>query len=252
VERPILSPLVFCFLCFLLVVTDFVVGKTPCLASIVEAVKRTVLGDTLHGWTTVRKNKTVILELGKLLRSVRSETKLAGHVDCLTARELHLCTTEGLDKVLLVGSLGADGEDDLTNINASNHTSGLTECTTHTSLQTIGTCAGKHLVDTKHVEGVHTNTHVETILASVLGEVLVGADTCGLKSFTAVVLTLQGNHVDANRHILRTSVLVAKIEHTDLGIRNTTAIATLDVRLALHVTIATTRTSTHFVFSSIK
>jgi len=51
--------------------------------------------------------------------------------------------------------------------------------------------------------------------------------------------------VDAKRHILRASVLVTKIEHTDLSIRNTTAIPTLDVRLALHVAVATTRTPSH-------
>jgi len=224
-----------------------VVVDTPGLTNIVEVVERTVLGDALHSTATVGDDETLLLELGKLLRSVGGEAELARDVDSLTARELHLCTTESLDEVLLVGSLGADREEDLTDLNASNHASRLTECTTHTSLQTISTGAGKHLVDTQHVEGVHAHTQMETILASELGEVLVGADTGSLKSLTAVVLTLKRHHVDAQRHILRCGVLVAKIEHTDLRIRHTTAIPALDVRLALYITIATTRTPAHFV-----
>jgi hypothetical protein len=64
-------------------------------------------------------------------------------------------------------------------------------------LQSIGTGARQHLVDTDDVVGVDTDTQVETFLSGELDEVLVGANTGGLKSFRAQLLVLVGDHVDA-------------------------------------------------------
>jgi hypothetical protein len=72
-----------------------------------------------------------------------------------------------------VGVTGADGQNDLANVHTGDETLGLTEGTTHTGLQTIGTSARQHLVDTDDVEGVDADAQVETFLTGDLHEVPV-------------------------------------------------------------------------------
>ena len=120
--------------------------------------------------------------LGVLLARPLGEAPLLRHHDLLAAGELHLGTTQSLDGDLLLVILGTDGNQRLANAHASDQTVGLTEGVTHTGLQTIGTGAGKHLVDTSDVVRMSTHTHVEGILASVLHQVLVGSNTGGFES----------------------------------------------------------------------
>jgi len=222
-----------------------VVLDTPESVDIDILAELAVVGKLLDGTSTVGHDRAGVLAGLVLLRSETSEANLARHIDSLTTGELHLGATESLDEVGTVGSLGANREDDVTDIDTGNHARGLAEGTTHTGLQTIGTCAGKHLVDTEHVEGMHTHTEVEALLSGVLCEVLVGANTSCLKSLRRVVLLLQRDKMDTEREIINTSITITKIVHADLAVRNTTAVARLDVRLAVLNTIATTRTSTH-------
>jgi hypothetical protein len=139
------------------------------------------------------------------------------------------------------GVTSAEAHDDLANVDTGNSAVGLAKGTTHTSLQSIGTGARQHLVDTDNVEGVGADTKVETLLAGVLDEVLVGADTGGLKGLGAQLLILVGDEVDAEREVVDVSLLAAKIEDADLGVRDTTVEARLGVRLfsrALSVTLS--------------
>jgi len=46
----------------------------------------------------------------------------------------------------------------------------------------ISTSAGQHLIDTEDVEGVDTDPQMEGIFSSVLGDVLIGADTSRFES----------------------------------------------------------------------
>lgn len=55
----------------------------------------------------------------------------------------------------------------------------------------IGTGTRKHLVNTKNVEGVDTNTNVEGLTSTSLGEVLVGTDTGRLKRLGGDLLKLK-------------------------------------------------------------
>lgn len=56
-----------------------------------------------------------------------------------------------------VGVTSADRQKNLANVDTSDSAVGLTPGTTHTSLETIGSGARQHLVDTDDVEGVGTN-----------------------------------------------------------------------------------------------
>ena len=233
--------------CLLLFLSNVVVVlDAPKSVDIDVLVELSAVCELLDGASTVGHDETSVLAGLVLLRGEASEADLAGDIDSLTTSKLHLCTTESLDEVGAVRGLGTNREDDVTDIDTGNHACGLTEGTTHTGLQTIGTCTGKHLVDTEDVEGVDTDTEVEAFLAGVLGKVLVGAHTGSLKSLRGVVLLLKGNKVDTKREVINTGITVSKIIHTDLAVRNTTAIARLDVWLAVLNTVAATRTSAHF------
>ena len=57
----------------------------------------------------------------------------------------------------------------------------LTESSSHSGLEPIGSGAGQHFVDADDVERMDAKTHVESVLAHELHHVLVGANTrsCG-------------------------------------------------------------------------
>ena len=155
--------------------------------------------------------------------------------------------------MLHTGVTSANAHDDLANVDTGNSAVGLAKGTTHTSLQSIGTGARQHLVDTDDVEGVGADTQVETLLATVLDEVLVGADTGSLEGLGGQLLILVGDEVDAEREVVDVSLLAAKIEDADLGVGDTTVEARLGVRLlsrALSV-ILPKKESQKLIFSTI-
>jgi len=59
---------------------------------------------------------------------------------------------------------------------------------------------------------------VEGVLARVLGDVLVGANTTGLKSLGRDLLLLTAEQVDAEGELVNTGLLTTKIVDTDLGV----------------------------------
>ncbi len=189
----------------------------------------------------IRDDLAVLAELGILLASERSETPLVRDDDLLATGELELGTTEGLDNVALVGVLGAHRHEDLLDVHASAQADGFTERTTHTGLQAIRASAGKHLVDANNVPRVHTNPHVERILACVLDQVLVGANASGLKGLAGKLLLLEGDHVNAERELVDGGLLATKIENSDLRVGHTTAVARLDVGLVFTEAVAASR-----------
>jgi hypothetical protein len=146
--------------------------------------------------------------------------------------------------VLLVTLLGTDGKDDLSDRATGNYTGGLTEGTTHTSLQSIGTGARKHLVNTKNVVRVASDAEVKSFLGGSLSHVLVNDDTSGFESFRRELLVFTGNEVTAERELIRGSTLVADIVNLQLGVRDTTAVSRLDVWLVLTVSVASRRSFT--------
>jgi hypothetical protein len=126
---------------------------------------------------------------------------------------------------------GADTHDDLTNVDTGDSAVGLAPGTTHTSLQSIGTGARQHLVDTDDVIRVGTDSQVETFLSGVLDKVLVGANAGGLEGLGAQLLILVGDKVDAEREVVNVGTLAAQVEDADLGVGDTTVEPRLGVRL---------------------
>jgi hypothetical protein len=199
--------------------------------------QRTVAVEDLNVNTLV-DDATLLLELEVLLATKIGQTPLLGHNDVLLSGELELSTTEALNHTGNVLLTATDSHKDLTNVNASGNTGGLTESTTHTGLQTIGTSAGQHLVDAENVEGMDTHAQMEAVLTSRLGEVLVGADTSSLKSFGGDHLALERDHVNGGGERLDGSSLGSDVIDADAWVGDTTAKARLRVRLTRNITVA--------------
>jgi hypothetical protein len=211
------------------------------------ALQRTVVGKELDV-STVDLDTAGSLLVEVLLTSERSEAPVLGDNDLLSARELVLGSAEGLEgngaglkliskmiasgeRALHTGITSADAHENLTNVDTGDSAVGLTPSTTHTGLQSIGTGTRQHLVDTDDVEGVSADSEMETLLSGVLGKVLVGANTGGLKSLGAQLLILVGNEVNAEREVIDVGALSAKIEDSDLGVGDTTVEPRLRIRL---------------------
>ena len=135
---------------------------------------------------------------------------------------LVLGASKGLDGGSTVGVTGADGQNDLTDVHTGNSTVGLAKGTTHTGLQSIGTGARQHLVDTDDMVGVGADAEVETFLSGNLDEVLVGANTGGFEGLGGKLLVLVGNQVNAERELVNVGTLAAQVEDADLRVRHTT------------------------------
>ena len=69
---------------------------------------------------------------------------------------LILGSPQGLDGSCAVGVASPDGKDDLPDVDAGNGSVRLSPCSTHTSLESVRTGTGQHLVDTDDVERVST------------------------------------------------------------------------------------------------
>lgn len=137
------------------------------------------------------------------------------------------------------GITSADAHENLANVDTGDKAVGLAPGTTHAGLQSIGTSARQHLVDADDVVGVGTDTEVETFLAGNLDEVLVGADTRGLKGLGAQLLILVGNEMDAEREVVDAGTFATKVEDANLGVGDTTVIPGLGERLDDRHTLAT-------------
>ena len=93
----------------------------------------------------------------------------------------------------LTGVTSSQAHEDLADVDTGDSAVGLAPGTTHTGLQSIGTSARQHLVDTDDMVGVGTDAEVETVLSGVLDHVLVGADTGGFEGFRRKLFVFVGN-----------------------------------------------------------
>jgi hypothetical protein len=98
-------------------------------------LKRAFRADVLHVGAVV-EHALLSLETRVLLPVDVGETPLLGDDDLLTTGELVTSTAESFGDNGRVVVLGADGEDDLTNVDTGDSAVRLTPSTTHTGLKT--------------------------------------------------------------------------------------------------------------------
>lgn len=194
---------------------------------------------------TVDLDLALLALLDVLLTAERGETPVPGDDDLLAAGELVLASPESLESGGAVVVPCSDGHEDLANVHTSDESVRLAESTTHTRLQSIGTSARQHLVDTDDMVGVDTDTEMEAFLSGDLDEVLVGANTGSLESLGGQLLVLVGDKVDAEREVVYIGTLATKVEDANLGIRYTAVEPALGVGLVLAVAVATGGTAGH-------
>ena len=92
-----------------------------------------------------------------------------------------------------------------------------------------------------------TASHVEVILAHVLGQILVASDTTGLQCFGGDLLDLIGHDVHDEGEVGGGGFLAADVVDADLGIGDTTVVAGLGVGLTTTDAVATSWSSAHLV-----
>ena len=211
------------------------------MTSLVGASDEGALGVENLAVSSVLLDASSLLELQVLGTLDTGEAPNTGDVDLLTSRELELGTTETFNTVGDVLLEGTDGHEDLADVDTGDETIRLTEGTTHTSLETIGSGAGQHLVDTENVEGVGTDAQVETILTAGLSQVLVGANAGSLESLRRDVLVLARNEMDSVGELVDTSLLTSAVVDAQLRVGDSAAEARLGVRLVLDETVAIMR-----------
>ena len=203
-----------------------------------------MLGDDLAA-------NTIGLDLTLLLKSVvvslnqLGEAELSRDEDLLTAWEFELGTSESLSGEASLFWLSSHGEEHSTNVDTSRLAESLTEGTSHTLLESIGTGTRKHLVDSNDVPWVHSDSEMETFSTNVDDHVLVGSNTGGLKSFRSDLLLLVANQVSASWEEGMIGLLLTAIVHSDLRVWHTSVEARLWIGLVLLVPVAPRWSSSH-------
>lgn len=173
------------------------------------------------GVHTLVLQPTLRLERLVLLLSELCETPLVIDHDLLATGELVLAASQSFAHLFLMLRLGADSVNNLSNFHTSNFTKRLAECMTHTSLEPISSCAGKHLVDAQNVERVDANTEVESVFSSSLGDVLVHDNASSLKSLGGELFLLLGNEVHDKGKLVCVCPFGADIIDAQFGVGNT-------------------------------
>jgi len=123
---------------------------------------------------SVDQNTALLLQLDIFLTSQWRETPVLADNDLLATGKLVHGSSESLDGGGAVGISSSDGEKNLTNVDTSDCAVGLAPGTSHSSLKSIGTGAGQHLVDSDDMVWVCSDTEMETFLASDLDKIPEG------------------------------------------------------------------------------
>ena len=120
---------------------------------------------------TIDQDATFLLQPDVFVSSQRCEAPVLADNDLLATREFVHRSSKCFDGSSTVGVSSSNGEEDLANVYASYCAIRLAPCTTHPRLQSIGTCAGQHLVDSDNVIWVSSYSEVESFLASNFDEI---------------------------------------------------------------------------------
>jgi len=88
---------------------------------------------------------------------------------------------------------------------------------------------------------------VEGVLTSLGLHVLVGSNTGGFERLGGQLLLLTGDEMDTVGELVVESLLSTDVVNSELGVRDTSVVARLRIRLVLLVSIAARWSSSHFI-----
>jgi hypothetical protein len=173
------------------------------------------------------------------------ETPFLGNNDTLLSREFIFGSSQGFHGTFDVVLGGSDGIEGLADFDTGAFFVGLTESSSHTTLETISTGTGQHLVNTDDVPRVHAASHVESFLTTVFDHVFVGGNTSSFHSAGGNLFFFPRDHVNGPTKIVTVGFFSTNIVGSDFGIRATTAESGFRIRFVLGVAIASSRSSSH-------
>ena len=195
---------------------------------------------------SVGDDLSVLFKLMELGLGELGETELETGSDLLTTGELEHRSSEGLLSVLNVGSIGSDGHEDWSDVYSCWTTVWLTVGLSHTLLESIGSSAWKHLIDSENVPRVNSHSHVESVLTCLGLHVLVSSNTGSFEGLRGDLFLLTWDEMDAVWELVVVSLLSTNIVYSELRIGDSTIVARLGERLVLLVSIAARWSSSHF------
>nr|GMD61687.1 FHA domain-containing protein At4g14490-like [Ipomoea batatas] len=140
------------------------------------------------------------------------------------ARELELCTAQGLLCIVAIGILATNRKKNLSNGNTGTNTLRLTKSSSHASLEPISSSTRQHLVNTQHMERMNPDPKVESILPCKLGHILVASNTCCFKCLTGDIFLLPTDQMHTEGKFIHALFLHPHIIDPDLWIWHTTAV----------------------------
>ncbi len=195
---------------------------------------------------------TVWDDLALLLESVvvrlnqMGETELSGDKDLLTAWELELGSSQGLLGKLDVFWGASDGQENLSDVYSGGLAEGLTESSSHTLLESIGSGAGQHLVDSDDVPWVDSDSHMEVISSNLSLHVLVASNSSSLESLGGNLLLLVTDEMDTSGEGVMPCSLSANVINSELGIWHSSVEPRLWIWLILLISEAPGWSSSHY------
>jgi len=157
---------------------------------------------------------------------------------------------ESLNHVVLVLILRPHAHQHRADLDSSGRAHGLTPRVTHSRLQSICSCAGKHFVDSRDVEWLHSDTTVEAVFATHSDQISIGSDSRCLQSLRGDLDLLLGHKVDDQREQVHGSLPAPDIEDADFGVGHTTAISRFDPWLTLALAVALPWPTSHCLLIS--
>ena len=126
---------------------------------------------------TIWDDLTLLLESVEIGLNMWGESVFSGDEDLLSSWELELGSSEGLLSVWDILWLHSDGKQDLTDGDSCGLAESLTESTSHSLLESIGSSAGEHLVDSNDVPWVDSDSAMEVLSTNLGHHVLVASDS---------------------------------------------------------------------------
>merc|ERR1712189_161909 len=178
-----------------------------------------------------------------------SESPFLGGENLLTTWELELGTSQSFNCSGFMSIFTTNRHQRLTNVDTGNCSLRFTISSSHSSLEPISSSTRQHFVDSNNMEWVDTNTDVEGIFASNLCHVFVGTDSGSFQSFSRQLFIFVRHQIDTFGEFIHTSLILAKIENSNLRIWDTPTESRLWVGFVLAISVTACRTTTHLVYS---
>jgi len=204
-----------------------------------------VAGDDLDV-DSVRNDLAFLLELVVLWLGELGEAELDAAGDGLAAGELELASSEGLLGVGDVGLAAPDRHEDGSDVYSCGSAVGLSVGLSHALLESISSSAREHFVDSDDVPRVDSDSHVEGVLAGLVGHVLVGGNAGRFEGLGGDLFLLSGDQVDAVGELVVDGLLLADVVNSELRVGHSSVVTRLWKRLVLLISIAARWSSSHF------